>query len=57
MSDDPEAWIVVAALMQEWEVNVVDLSDKALMTAPRPDKLRVERLYDRAGIRIIMEDT
>jgi len=51
-----EAWIVLIALMNEYEVSEVELSDRQLVEANRVDKLRIERLYDRAGIRVIVEE-
>lgn len=51
-NEEADGWVVVYALMREWEVDVVELSDRELITADLR-KLRVERMYDKAGVRIV----
>lgn len=52
MNEEQAGWAVVYALMREWEVDIVEISDLELVTAD-VNKLRVVRMFDKAGVRIV----
>ena len=54
-SEELAGWYVVEALMREWEVTVVEISDLELTKAD-PNKMQVERMYHKAGIRITIQE-